>query len=201
VTGFNGTTLSGPTDLVSDTDGSTAGTCELDDSTHIVCTFTTSGSSEHAKGVIFSYTMHVPATGVVGSTVATQTWADDPQTDNFAGDDVYTFTRAETAAQTATALEADPALIRLLPPRVTLGWVSARLTTDTDPAEPVAGATVAFTSGGTALCTAVTGSDGRASCALNLAKALKVIANGGFTATFDGSADYLSSSDEGDLID
>jgi hypothetical protein len=91
VTAFNGATLSAPTDLVSTTDGSTVGSCQLQDPTHIVCTFTTSGSSEHALGALFSYTLTVPASAPAGSTVATQTWADSEQVGNFTGDDVYAF--------------------------------------------------------------------------------------------------------------
>jgi len=197
VTGYNGTTLSAPSDLVEDTGGTTVGSCQLEDSTHIVCTFATSGSSEHAKGVTFSYTMTVPGTGVVGSTVATQTWADDPQTGNLPGDDTYTFTLSASQTKAATSLAADPALLRLLPPRVTLGTVSARLTTATG---PVAGASVAFTSGSTTVCTGVTGTDGTASCSFGLAKSLVLISNGGFTATYAGGAGYLPSSGDGALI-
>lgn len=197
VTAFNGATLSAPSTLVEDTNNTTAGTCALEDSTHIVCTFTTSGSAEHAKGAIFSYTLTVPDTGANGATVATQTWADSVQTGNSPGDDVYTFTLAGSEGQTPTTLVARPAL---RPPSVTVGSLSAQLTTASDPAQPVVGVPVEFSLNGTLLCTGITDSDGVASCTMPVRRWAAVIANGGFTATFHGTAGYLSSTAEGQRI-
>jgi hypothetical protein len=91
VTAFNGATLSAPTSLTSTIDGSVQGTCTLQDPTHIVCAYTSSGFSDLYQGALFSYTLTVPGTATAGSTVATQTWADSPQTGNVVDDDVYTF--------------------------------------------------------------------------------------------------------------
>jgi hypothetical protein len=101
VTALNGATLSAPTTLTSYSDGSQQGTCELQDPTHIVCTYTTSGFSGLFDGAIFSYTMTVPDAAPAGSTVVTQTWADSPQTDNLAGDDVYDFVTTGATAPTS----------------------------------------------------------------------------------------------------
>jgi hypothetical protein len=59
---------------------------------------------------------------------------------------VLTWNVSCRALPVATTLEANPALLRLLPPRVTVGSVSARLTASAS-GLPLAGEPVVFRSG------------------------------------------------------
>lgn len=62
-------------------------------------------------------------------------------------------------------------------------------------AAPVTGRTVAFSSAGTALCSAVTDSTGIASCTLAVpSSTMKSLQKNGYAAAFAGDAQYLSSS-------
>ena len=72
--------------------------------------------------------------------------------------------------------------------------VSATLTTAYG---PVAGQSVAFTTGSTALCTGTTSAQGVASCTLTELQTLDVDLNGGYTATYAGSTDYTSATGTG----
>jgi hypothetical protein len=112
------------------------------------------------------------------------------------GADNYRFTLVDSVLNVtpaSTGLVAAPAAITLLPLKVNLGKVSARLTYPAGGA-PVAGQTVVFTTGSRTLCSATTGTDGTASCSLTLAQATAVILNLGYNSTFAGSSDLLPSS-------
>jgi hypothetical protein len=102
-----------------------------------------------------------------------------------------------TITPASTALVAAPVLINLSPLALTLGKVSAKLTFG---GQPVVGQTIVFTAGATELCTATTSADGTAGCTLTLAGALAVVANLSYTATFNGSLNFLPSSAKGPLI-
>jgi hypothetical protein len=104
-----------------------------------------------------------------------------------------------TVSRAATELVAAPAVIRLMPLRVRLGTVSARLAYGPT-GTPAVGQMVTFTAGDTHLCTASTGDDGTAACDLVLSGALAVTLRLGYTATFTGSTNLLPSTAEGPLI-
>ena len=104
-----------------------------------------------------------------------------------------------TVGRVATTLVASAAIIALMPPKVNLGTLSARLT-QSDSAVPVAGQPVVFSAGGTTLCTATTNADGVASCTIGQSGAKKVIQNKGYTATFAGSPGLLPSTGAGRLV-
>jgi hypothetical protein len=72
--------------------------------------------------------------------------------------------------------------------------ISATLTTAYG---PVAGQSVAFTTGSTALCTATTNAQGVASCTLTGLQTLDVDLNGGYTATYAGTTDYTGATATG----
>ena len=96
-----------------------------------------------------------------------------------------------TVSKAPTRLIAAPQLVLVPPPhRASLSTVSATLTSG---GQPVSGRTIAFSAGSTALCTAVTGATGTASCTVGLAGELHVLLTGGYTASFAGDGDYLPS--------
>jgi DNA-binding beta-propeller fold protein YncE len=91
----------------------------------------------------------------------------------------------------ATALTASPQLVLFPPPNAAgLGTVSATLTAN---GSPVAGQTIAFSVGGTGLCSAVTGASGTASCSPSLLGELQVLLSNSYTATFAANGAYLGS--------
>jgi len=104
-----------------------------------------------------------------------------------------------TITPAATTLAANAALVRLLPPRVTVGSVSATLTFS-NPALAVVGQPVVFKAGNTTLCTGTTNAQGTATCNLTVGGSAALIANNGFTATFAGSRNFLPSTDTAPLI-
>jgi hypothetical protein len=59
---------------------------------------------------------------------------------------------------------------------------------------PIPGQTLSFTTGTTALCTAVTAANGVASCTATGLGAFQLILNGTYTATYAGNASFLGSS-------
>lgn len=98
-----------------------------------------------------------------------------------------------------TVLNAAPSVARVsvakgLEATLTL---SATLTTDKGIAVP--GQTVMFSAGATAVCSAVTDSDGRAACAGIVDGVAPSVLSLGYTATFAGSSPYLPSSSSGPL--
>jgi hypothetical protein len=89
-----------------------------------------------------------------------------------------------TVQRAATALVAAPAHLSPL-------TVSATLTR-ADDGTPLAGQTVRFTAGGAAICSGTTNGSGTASCDGSGA-ALAIVLNGGYTASFDGTANLAPS--------
>jgi hypothetical protein len=96
-----------------------------------------------------------------------------------------------------TSLRTTPLARSALDPtaRLTLSGIGA----------PIAGATVSFSIGGTAVCSGTTDADGVATCpsgaAATVVRALlRGGMDGGFTATYAGSADYLPASAHGSVV-
>jgi hypothetical protein len=71
-----------------------------------------------------------------------------------------------------------------------LGVVSSTLQSG---GAPVAGRTIAFSTGATRLCSATTNADGVASCTVNPAAELAVLIANQYTATFAGSPQHTAS--------
>ena len=114
----------------------------------------------------------------------------------------YTFAfvpGALTVTPAATVLAVDPVILRISPLGVPLGKVTARLSL-ADPALPLAGHTITFTTGSTSLCTATTAADGTATCRLSLAALLTTIFGGGYQAAFAGTPDLLATTGAGALV-
>ncbi|GAA1791314.1 hypothetical protein HC028_00930 [Planosporangium flavigriseum] len=82
---------------------------------------------------------------------------------------------------------------------VRFGTLTATLTFGS-PAQPAVGQTIAFTSGGKAMCTAVTGANGAAICQISVLQDAWVIRQRGYTATFAGSQDLLATTATGGLF-
>jgi hypothetical protein len=76
--------------------------------------------------------------------------------------------------------------------------LSATLTNKTSHA-PISGATVAFSAGGTTICTAPTDANGTATCN-GSASSLSIILGLGYKATYAGDSTYLGSTATGALI-
>jgi hypothetical protein len=116
------------------------------------------------------------------------------------GNYAFTFVGGSLAVTRATTtLVAAPAVIKLSTVTLTLGKVSARLTYGPG-GTPAVGQTVVFSAGTTALCTAVTGAGGTATCTLALVGQLATVANLGYSATFTGTPNLAPTTARGDLI-
>lgn len=85
------------------------------------------------------------------------------------------------------------------PIKVTVGRVSARLTGGT-PAVGLGGELITFKAGATTVCTAVTASDGTATCTMSPVNTLLVILNLGVTASYAGSPLWQPASGSGGLL-
>lgn len=111
-------------------------------------------------------------------------------------------TRTVVVERVATSLTADPALLRFAPLTVSLFDLSARLTR-ADTGAPIPGETVRMTVpriGGTfVVCSAVTDTDGRATCS-GSASALSVVLNTGYEARYAGSVAYEPATAHGGLV-
>jgi hypothetical protein len=96
-----------------------------------------------------------------------------------------------TVATPLTSLSARPQIVIFPPPSgVGLFRVSATLTSA---GTPVAAEQVSFSVGKTALCSAPTGTNGTASCTLNLKGEIAVLLANSYTATFGGDSSYSGS--------
>ena len=105
-----------------------------------------------------------------------------------------------TVGKGPTNLVVDPVVIQKSGLNVKLGIVSATLTGGFPPAG-VAGQTIVFKAGTTTVCTGVTDTSGRvARCAVSLLNTLKVISNGGVSATYAGNTFWLPSSGSAGLV-
>jgi hypothetical protein len=105
-----------------------------------------------------------------------------------------------TVPKRATALTADPAIVQLTPSLdLRLGNLRAHLT-QLGPTAPLAGKTISFTAGGTAVCSATTDSTGTATCGGLIPEGLDAILALGYEAHFAGDGAYLPSNASGALI-
>lgn len=98
-----------------------------------------------------------------------------------------------TVIQATTTVTPEPQLI-FTKPLSGAGLFSVKATLVTSAGAPIVGASVTFTSGKTALCTAVTTVSGDASCKLGLIPELVVLLHDSYTASFAGNADDAASS-------
>lgn len=101
-----------------------------------------------------------------------------------------------TVAKRATTTTADAAVVKLTPLGLPLGVLRATVTTSDG---PLAGVPVEFRIGTRVVCTSVTNGGGAATC--NAASQLvALVLNGGYTATFLGDANHLSSTARGAIL-
>jgi hypothetical protein len=105
-------------------------------------------------------------------------------------------TTAQRVDRMATRLVAHPALLEVLPLRITLR-LSATLTDAAG--HPIAGQPVRFEVSGRTVCTAITAADGRASCASTGAWLLAVLRLG-YDAYYDGNATAQPSRGHGGVL-
>jgi hypothetical protein len=110
----------------------------------------------------------------------------------------------EVGETTATTLTTSGMLIRSGGPlglTLKLFGAAARLVAEgPDGPQPVAGATVRFTAGSTAVCTAVTDDQGQAACSSSLYGAVLSVVGLGATATYDGGPGLAPTSAKVPLI-
>jgi len=97
-----------------------------------------------------------------------------------------------TVSKASTSLKAVPQLV-FLKPFVGIGELVVQATL-TSGGSPLAGQTIAFSDGSTALCSAVTNSKGVARCMISWQNELLLIRTNHYTATFAGSTNYTASS-------
>ena len=97
-----------------------------------------------------------------------------------------------------TGLTATPAIAQISGLKLNLLNLSATLTNNVTGA-PISGATISFEAGTTAICTATTGADGKATCN-GVASALSIVLSLGYTATYGGDTVYAGSSAHAPLI-
>jgi hypothetical protein len=113
--------------------------------------------------------------------------------------DTATQQLAITINRGPTTLSVSPVILQTSLLRVTFGIVEAKLTGG-DPAVPLSGQTIVFTAGTTVVCTATTNADGVARCTMTVLNTVTVIAHGGVTANYAGSALWLPSSGQAGLL-
>ncbi|MEV5001176.1 Ig-like domain-containing protein [Nocardioides sp. LML1-1-1.1] len=101
-----------------------------------------------------------------------------------------------TVAKRATVTKADAAVVSLTPLGLPLGLLRATVTAG---GAPLAGVPVEFRVGGKLVCTSVTNGTGVATCN-GAAQLLALVLNGGYTATFLGDANHLSSTAPGAIL-
>ncbi|KRB77016.1 hypothetical protein ASE01_09640 [Nocardioides sp. Root190] len=101
-----------------------------------------------------------------------------------------------TVAKRATAVKADAAVVSLTPLGLPLGLLRATVTSG---GGPLAGVPVEFKVGTKVVCTTATNGSGTASCN-GATQLLALILNGGYTATFLGDANHLSSTARGAIL-
>lgn len=112
-------------------------------------------------------------------------------TPNFEGSS--SAVRAISIAKRTTTITADPAVVKLFPLGLPLGRLQVTVTSSLG---PLAGVPVVFKIGGTTVGTSTTDVNGVAS--VNASSQLtQLILNGGYTATFNGTANFEGSSARG----
>jgi hypothetical protein len=103
---------------------------------------------------------------------------------------------AVSVAKRATAIQAEPAVLKLLPLGLPLGQLRITLTTSSG---PVGGAPVVFRVGGATVCATTTDGSGVATCSASHLLVQLLLANG-YTATFAGDANHLPSAAQGVVL-
>ncbi|HWJ09833.1 MAG TPA: Ig-like domain-containing protein [Nocardioides sp.] len=101
-----------------------------------------------------------------------------------------------TVAKRATTTSADAAVVKLNPLGLPLGQLRATVATS---AGPLAGVPVEFRVGSKVVCTSVTNGAGAATCNAG-SQLVALVLNGGYTATFLGDANHLSSTARGAIL-
>lgn len=101
-----------------------------------------------------------------------------------------------TVAKRATTTTAEAAVVKLTPLGLPLGQLRATVTTS---AGPLAGVPVEFRVGTNVVCTSVTNGAGAATCNAG-SQLVALVLNGGYTATFLGDANHLSSTARGAIL-
>lgn len=101
-----------------------------------------------------------------------------------------------TVAKRATSVDAAAAVVKLTPLGLPLGVLQASVST---PAGPLTGVPVEFRIGGKLVCTSVTNGGGTATCNA-AAQLVALVLHGGYTATFLGDANHLSSTARGAIL-
>ncbi|WP_028657011.1 Ig-like domain repeat protein [Nocardioides sp. J54] len=104
--------------------------------------------------------------------------------------------RTVTVAKRATTLTADAALVSLSPLGLPLGQLRATVKAG---GAPLAGVPVEFKVGNKVVCTTATAETGTATCNGG-SQVLNLVLNGGYTATFLGDANHLSSTARGAIL-
>ncbi len=103
--------------------------------------------------------------------------------------------------KTPTVLTAEPALIKLNLPNLTVTLTNIAATLKTAGGTPIAGQTITFKAGTTNLCSAVTNANGRAACSgVTLSASLPVLLNLGYDANFAGTASLAPATAHANLI-
>lgn len=146
-----------------------------------------------------------PATNVIVNAAGTQITATTPP--GAAGPATVTVTTPSGTASLvngftyladATSLAATPALAKLFPPQVFYPFLNATLV-DVVTGLPVPGQTITFSTGKHILGTAITNAQGTARLSEAITFPL-ILANGGYTAAFAGTADLLPSTANAGVI-
>lgn len=101
-----------------------------------------------------------------------------------------------TVAKRATSTTAEAAVVKLTPLGLPLGQLRATVTTS---AGPLAGVPVEFRVGTKVVCTSVTNGAGAATCNAG-SQLVALVLKGGYTATFLGDANHLSSTARGAIL-
>jgi hypothetical protein len=101
-----------------------------------------------------------------------------------------------SVAKRATTINADAAVVKLLPLGLPLGQLRITLSSGLG---PVAGVPVVFTIGGATICTSTTDASGVATCNA-VSQLLTLVLNLGYKASFAGNANYQSSSAQGVVL-
>ncbi|MHB8329368.1 MAG: Ig-like domain-containing protein [Acidimicrobiales bacterium] len=175
---------------------------------------TTTGTSSYPSGtVVFTDGTTVLGSSAVPSGSGTATFTTDALplgsqsiTASYGGDQGFEASTSpsvtEVVTRAPTTLSATPALLGLSPFDPYLFTVHATLTSQVSGA-PLPGEPVAFSTGGTPLCTTTTDASGEASCSLLSANATGIAAlvlADGYQVTYAGDADYLPSTTSAGLI-
>jgi hypothetical protein len=104
--------------------------------------------------------------------------------------------KALTVGKRATSISAEPAVVRLIPLGLPLGQLQVTVSSSLG---PVAGVPVTFKVAGHVVGTATTDVNGAARVNAS-SQLLLLVLSGGYTATFDGDANYVGSTAKGGIL-